>query len=139
MRFHLSKPLEEKLAAVGLLLLRVSVGATMALQHGLGKAMRFSTLSEKFPDPIGVGSTASLSLALLGELLCPIALVLGLLTRLATIPLLTTMLVAAFVIHGGDPFKKKELALLYAAGATTLLLTGAGAYSIDGWLARRRR
>jgi uncharacterized membrane protein YphA (DoxX/SURF4 family) len=27
---------------------------------------------------------------------------------------------------------------MYAVGAVTLLLTGAGRFSVDGWLARRR-
>lgn len=55
-----------------------------------------------------------------------------------SVVLLVTMVVAAFVVHGADPFGKKELALLYGAGALTLMLTGAGRLSIDALVARRR-
>lgn len=37
----------------------------------------------------------------------------GLATRLATVPMMIIMLVAAFVAHADDPFGKKEPALLY--------------------------
>ena len=49
-------------------------------------------------------------------------------------PLAITMFVAFFVVHGDDPFRDKELAFLYLACFTALVMTGAGRYSIDGWL-----
>lgn len=123
--------------SLGLLALRAGVGAMMLLGHGWGKLVSFSASSATFPDPLGVGSTASLALAIFGEVLCAALLVVGLFTRLAAIPFLATMLVAAFVVHADDPWAKKELALLYAAPALTLFFTGAGAFSIDGRLRRR--
>jgi putative oxidoreductase len=48
------------------------------------------------------------------------------------------MLVAAFVVHGDDPWSKKELALLYAIPFLTLGLTGPGRFSIDAWWQKRR-
>ena len=39
--------------------------------------------------------------------------------------------VAAFVAHGSDPFAKKELALLYLIGFSTLFLAGPGSYCVD--------
>jgi putative oxidoreductase len=41
------------------------------------------------------------------------------------------MLVAAFIVHLDDPFKRKELALLYLVGFLIVLLMGAGKYSLD--------
>lgn len=116
---------------LALLILRIGVGLLM-LTHGLDK---FDTLMGgepiKFPDPIGVGTTASLALAIFAELLCSVFLIVGFATRLAAIPLLITMMVAALVIHAEDPFGKIELALLYATIYVVLLFTGAGAVSID--------
>lgn len=123
---------------LGLLILRVVTGGTMLLAHGLGKLATFSERAESFPDPIGVGTTVSLSLAVFAEVLCALLLVLGLGTRLAAIPLLITMLVALFVVHGADPFAKKELALLYAAPFLTLVLTGGGRFSVEHVLFSRR-
>ena len=46
------------------------------------------------------------------------------------------MLVAAFIVHGEDPFQKKEFALLYAVPFLMLIFTGAGAFSVDARLKR---
>ena len=121
------------LSDLGLLALRLGVGGMMLLGHGWPKLSKFSALADKFPDPLGVGSQLSLIMAVFGEVFCAALLMLGLLTRLAAIPFLTTMLVAAIIIHGGDPWAKKELALLYAVPAVTLLLTGPGGLSLDAW------
>ena len=42
-----------------------------------------------------------------------------------------SMLVAFFIVHGGDPFRDQELAMMYAAPCLVLLLTGAGRFSLD--------
>ncbi len=126
----------DQLSSIGLLILRLFTGGCMLLAHGWGKLTGFGDLSSKFPDPIGLGSTPSLALAVFAEVFCAIAIMLGLFTRAAAIPLLITMLVAAFVIHGDDPFQKKEFALLYAAPFLMLIFTGAGSLSIDAKLKR---
>lgn len=123
-----------RLHDLGLLLLRVCAGVTMIGAHGWPKLLRFSELSGSFPDPIGVGSTVSLTLALFAEVVCSAAIVVGLFTRLAAIPAAFTMIVAAFVIHADDPWNKKELALAYLVVFATLALTGAGRHSLDARL-----
>ncbi|MDF1823287.1 MAG: DoxX family protein [Verrucomicrobiales bacterium] len=126
----------DHLSSLGLLILRVLLGGFMLFGHGWGKLATFSEKSAQFPDPLGVGSTPSLALAVFAEVFCAAALILGFFTRAAVIPLLTTMVVAAFIIHGDDPFQRKEFALLYAIPFLALMLTGAGAFSIDAKLKR---
>jgi len=126
------------LSNLGLLLLRLGVGSMMLGSHGWGKLTSFASKADGFPDPLGLGSPLSLALVVFAEVVCPLLLIAGLATRVAAIPLLVTMLVAAFVIHGDDPFAKKEFALLYALPCLTLVLTGAGAYSVDAVLLKRR-
>jgi putative oxidoreductase len=116
---------------IGLLVLRVGVGAFMLVAHGWGKLAGFGDLAGKFPDPIGLGSTFSLVLAIFAEVLCALLVILGLGTRFAAVPLLTTMLVAAIVVHADDPWSKKEFALLYAIPFLTLIFTGGGRYALD--------
>jgi putative oxidoreductase len=58
---------------------------------------------------------------------------------LATIPLIITMSVAAFVAHGADPFGKKELALLYLVIYLFLLFAGSGKFSIDYLISRKSK
>lgn len=114
-----------------LLILRLVAGGFM-LTHGLGKFIKlFGSDPIQFADPIGLGVTASLILTVFAEVLCSAFLILGLATRLSAIPLLITMLVAAFVVHATDGFGKQELPLLYAAMYLVIAIAGAGKYSID--------
>jgi putative oxidoreductase len=101
------------------------------LVHGWQKLSGFSELADKFPDPIGMGSSLSLVMAIAAEVGCSLLLIAGLGTRLAAVPLAFTMLVALFVVHGSDPWQKKELAACYLAVYATLMLTGAGRFSVD--------
>ncbi len=111
----------------------------MLLGHGLPKLMTFGEKLHRFPDPIGVGPEVSLTLAVFAEVVCAGLIAVGFATRLATIPLLVTMLVAALVIHGDDPWARKEFALLYAVPALTLLLTGPGKLSVDAARGKEQR
>jgi putative oxidoreductase len=123
-------------ASLGLLVLRLGVGLTMALGHGWGKLQSFGELAAKFPDPLGIGSRFSLMGAIGGELVCPLLIALGLGTRLAAIPAAFTMGVALLVIHAADPFAKQEKALLFLIAFVVLVFTGAGRYSVDAKLGK---
>jgi putative oxidoreductase len=92
-----------------------------------------------FPDPIGLGSQISLSLTIFAEVFCSIAIILGLATRLVAIPLIITMSVAVFIIHADDPWQKKEFALLYLVPYLTLVFTGAGRFSLDAVIKKRKK
>lgn len=122
---------------LGLLGLRVAVGSMMLFGHGLGKLDKIGAGPIEWADPIGVGPAASLYLAIFAEVVCAGLLALGLFTRFAAIPLLITMLVAAFIVHADDPWNKQEFALLYAVPFLTLLLTGGGRASLDHLLFSR--
>ena len=125
-------------ADLGLLILRVSIAGMMFMAHGWGKLTEFTIRAPYFPDPIGLGGTVSLALAVFAEFFCALAVVLGVGTRLATIPLMATMAIAAFVVHADDPWGKKEFALLYLIPFVTLFFTGGGRYSVDRMLLNRR-
>lgn len=115
-----------------LLGLRLITSAFM-LTHGWPKFQQLISGEEiTFGDPLGIGSTASLVLAVFAEFICSTLIAIGFRTRLAAIPLTITMLVAAFIAHGDDPFGRKEKALLYLLIYITLLVFGGGKYSIDG-------
>ena len=112
------------------LALRVLFGGLL-LSHGLQKWAAFSDLAPVFPDPLGIGSSASLTLAVFGEAVCSVAFVFGFLYRLALLPMIFTMSVAFFVVHGADPFAVKELAFVYLAVFVVLYVAGPGRYSVD--------
>jgi len=114
---------------IGLAILRIGA-AMMMLVHGYGK-LQMLINGDEFANPIGLGATPSLFLTVVGEFVCPILIIIGLKTRLATIPTIITMAVAAFVVHGADPFQKKELAIIYLLIFTVIALVGPGKFSID--------
>lgn len=116
---------------LALLILRLGSGGLM-LTHGIPKISKLFESPIKFADPIGLGSTTSLILTLIGEVLAPVLIIIGFKTKLASIPAIITMLVAAFVVHISDPIGTKEKALLYLVCFLVIFLTGPGKYSIDG-------
>ncbi|KAF0203827.1 MAG: hypothetical protein FD170_900 [Bacteroidetes bacterium] len=127
------------LTDAGLLILRLAVGILM-LTHGIPKLLNFSQLVEAGTFlPVLGSATLGLSLAIFAEVLMSLFLIAGLFTRIATLPLIVTMLVAAFVAHAGDPFSSKEPALLYLFPYIAILLAGPGKYSLDNVIGRMRK
>lgn len=139
MRKLLTTGMNRSLLDLTLLFLRIAVAAFM-LTHGYPKLLKLFAGSEiQFADPFGLGMASSLGLAVFAEFFCSILIGLGIGTRLATIPLIINMSVAAFIAHGADPFGKKELALLYLVIYIFLLVTGGGKFSVDHLISRKSR
>jgi putative oxidoreductase len=141
--------------SIGLLILRLGIGGYM-LTHGWGKLeMLLAGEFAQFGDPIGLGNRLSLVLVVMAEFVCPLLVMLGLLTRIAAVPTVFSMGVAAFVVHGGDPWSmakaaeaffagtsgnwfSKEPALLFLIPFLALVFTGPGCLSLDRLIRRRR-
>ena len=115
---------------LALLLLRVGFGGFM-LTHGIPKLSKLSKLPINFPDPLGITETGSYIGTIIAEVIAPILIIIGIRTKLAWIPVIFTMAVAAFVVHGNDALAKKELALLYMIAFIAVFLAGPGKYSFD--------
>ncbi len=113
-----------------LLLLRLSLGGLM-ITHGFKKLMNFAAKSANFADPFGIGGPASMSLTIFAEFFCAIFILIGLMTRLACIPLIIAMSVALFMSHDGKIFTEGEMAGLYLLGYIALFFTGPGKISMD--------
>jgi len=130
--------LNDRLFHVIILLTRIAVG-TFMLTHGFPKLERLLAGGDiRFGNPIGLGPAVSLGLAVFAEFLCSVLIIIGLGTRLATVPLIVTMAVAAFISHGADPFARKELALMYLVVYVILLVTGGGKFSLDRLVFRKK-
>jgi putative oxidoreductase len=124
---------------LSLLFLRVISGGFM-LTHGIPKIFKvIQGPPFEFSDPIGMGVTASILLTTFAEVICAGFIITGFFTRLATIPLLITMAVAAFIVHAPDPFFAKEMPLLYLSIFLVIAILGPGGYSVDRFINLKKR
>jgi len=121
---------------LGLLILRVTISVLMLL-HGISKfggGLEFikSMLTEKgLPDFLAYG-------VLVGEILAPIAILIGFRTRIAAAIYAFNCLVAILMVHSADIFSMGEhggwaleLLGLYFFGALSLFFTGGGNFVIS--------
>lgn len=117
---------------IALLLLRITFGGLMILNHGWGKLMRFFQDGPlEFANPIGLGVPVSLALTVFAEVFCAALVIVGLFTRWAVVPLVITMLVVVFIVNFGEPLKTQEMPLLYLIAFAALGFAGPGWYSLD--------
>lgn len=116
-----------------LLVLRLWLGLTMLLNHGWDKLVHFNTYVGQFGDPIGIGPTASVALAVFAEVVASALLTLGLWTRFAALVLAVNMGVAFFIAHKHvlSGAGSGELAFIYLAGYVTILFAGGGSFALD--------
>jgi len=116
---------------VALLVLRITIGMLM-LNHGIPKIKKLIS-----PEPIhffktfGLSEKNSLITAAFVEIFFSTCIILGFGTPITVIPLLFTMITAAFYTLRSQPFDKKELPILYLLTYITLFLCGSGKFSLD--------
>ncbi|HTE23793.1 DoxX family protein [Flavitalea sp.] len=135
----------------GILILRVALGVGF-LVHGWAKISRGTGGFEKLLNLIGV-PMANLNAQIVPylEFLGGIAIIAGIFTRIISVPLIITMIVAMFTIHihygfstvntiglseTGPKFGPPgyEINIVYIAGLLSLIFTGSGKYSVDEFL-----
>ena len=103
--------------SVILLAVRIVFGILM-MNHGIDKWANYQEL------------------AIFGELACSMAFIIGFLYRLAMIPMIFTMCVAFFIVHGNDPFAVKELAFVYLVVFVLMYIIGPGKFAVDRWISQ---
>ena len=62
---------------VALLVLRIWLGCLLFGMHGYEKLFQFSEMQQRFPDPLNLGQTFSLILALVADSICSLLVLLG--------------------------------------------------------------
>lgn len=136
------------------LLLRVVLGVVM-FAHGAQKLFGwfdghgFSGTMNHFTETMGIPAVLAL-LVILTESVGAVALVLGLLTRIAALGISTIMIVAIVMVHaefgffmnwtGEQAGEGFEYHLLALAMGMALVIRGGGLWSLDSaWVRRRRK
>ncbi len=137
-------------ASLGLLFLRVCTGLMMLLGHGIGKIEKYGAMKDGFPVPdffpLKYMSPPISLMSIIGaEVGCSVLIIFGLATRPAAFIFAFTMTVAAFNIHGSNPWFTpggiglKEGPILYLIPVVAILLAGAGQYSFDAAILKEGR
>jgi putative oxidoreductase len=114
---------------LGLLILRIFAGLSLALAHGMSKlppSPQFMSGVEKLGFPAQAAWLSAFAEAFGG-----LALAAGLLTRPAALLIAINLSVAGFLQHAADPYQRKELPFLFLAVAVMFLCVGGGRFSID--------
>ena len=131
MKRLLSTACSETSFNIAVLILRVTFGSMLLINHGIDKLKHFAEKQSSFPDPIHLGHMPSLMLALFAEVFCTVFIILGLFTRLMAIPVVINFAVIVFIVNKGYA-GPAESGVLFLAGFFSVLLMGPGKYSIDG-------
>ena len=128
--------------SLGILVLRLVLG-WIFIYHGypklFGGMQGFTENIERMGMPV-LPAVVWAYAAALAEFGGGILLMLGLLTRFATVPIIATMFVAIWKVHGPKGFSAPtgyEYNLALTAMAVTILLVGPGIVSLDALLFKR--
>lgn len=132
-----SNPETRTVDEIAMTIFRVVIGLFMAFGHGLGKVPPQEGLiggvtAMGFPAPLLFAWMAGLA-----EFAGGIFVALGFMTRINSFFVSFTMLVAAFIVHGADPFKIQEMSLLYLFAFLLFMIRGSGRYSLDHLLFKK--
>ena len=126
---------------IGLLILRLVFAIVLIYGHGFDKlSVIFSGQEIQFMAPIGIGRELSSYSASFAEGICSILLLLGLFTRLSAL-VLTMNFIVIFIFHAfmvGDGFVILEPRFFYLFAFIALGFTGAGKFSLDYLLFRKK-
>jgi putative oxidoreductase len=131
MKRLLSTACSETSFNIAVLIIRVTFGSMLLINHGIDKLRHFAEKQNSFPDPVHLGHLPSLMLVLFAEVFCTVFIILGLFTRIMAIPVVINFAVIVFLVNKGYA-GPAETGVLYLAGFFSILLMGPGKYSIDG-------
>ncbi|WP_299243354.1 DoxX family protein [uncultured Aquimarina sp.] len=127
----LSSNITKSKVDIALLVFRVCLALSLFNTHGLKKVFHFSETLEHIPDPLGIGGTLSTYFAIFANVVCPLFVMLGLLTRIAILPIISITLLGFFIVHISDPWVVKDVPLMYSLSFLVLLYLGPGSHSLD--------
>jgi putative oxidoreductase len=133
MRRLLSTNYSEGAFNFAILLLRVAFGI-LIMGHGYDKLIHFGERHNSFMNLLGIGSSATLALAIFAELFCGLFVVIGLFTRFSVIPIIILLLIAVIKAHHNAVFGEAQPAALFLTGFIVLLFVGPGRVSVDSMI-----
>lgn len=130
---------------LGRLFLRLFVGV-MFLQFGIRHLVHYQELAPTFPTVWDVPSVVALNTMIIIELVCSLMIMVGFLTRLATLPPIVSMVIAEFYIlhdmvpmmpvYGLDSTDPGYLPIMFIGIYLFILIAGPGKISLDYFISQ---
>ncbi len=122
---------------LAMLFFRVAVASELLIAHGLKKIGIGVVIAETVPNPLGLPEVLNQAFAIGANIGMPLFIVLGLLTRIAALPILAITLTGYFVVHFNDPILVKDIPFMYSVSFLLIAVTGAGKYSLDYYFTKK--
>lgn len=122
---------KEQLFSSGMLFLRIAASIEIAVVHGFKKIGVGVAAAEQIPNPLHLPEFFNNAFATSANIVFPFFVLIGLFTRLATLPTLAVTLTGYFVVHWNDSLLQKDTPFIYSVIFLAILILGPGKYSID--------
>lgn len=120
---------------LGKLVLRITVGGLMIF-HGVHKLIHGHDFIVQQLENVGLPKWLWFGVPL-AEVVAPLAIILGIATRLSSLLIAFTMLMSIYLLYGANLFQinevgalKIEVNIFFLMGAICIMLFGSGKYSI---------
>ncbi|CAN5633149.1 DoxX family protein [soil metagenome] len=116
---------------LSLLVFRVAVSVELMVAHGLKKVGVGVQNAELVPNPLHLPEVFNQAFATTANLFFPVLVIVGLLTRLAILPVLAVTLTGYFLLHWHGSLLEKDTPFMYSLSYLLILALGPGKYSAD--------
>lgn len=116
---------------VALLVFRVLLCYEMIRVHGLKKVAKANGEAEIVPNPLNLPPKLNQLIANFSDLVAPVLVAFGILTRFSVLPILAVTLTGYFVVHRKDVLSVRDIPYMYSLSYLFIFLVGAGSFSAD--------
>ncbi|TCC89228.1 DoxX family protein [Pedobacter frigiditerrae] len=113
-----------------MLFFRIAISLELIFVHGL-KKIGINGLPETVPNPFNMPQSLNEIIAIAANLFFPQLIIMGLFTRLSTLPILAVTLTGYFIVHGNDSLLERDIPFMFSLGYLMIAFAGPGRYSLD--------
>jgi putative oxidoreductase len=120
-----------------MLFFRIAISLEMIFVHGFKKLGIGVAAAEQVPNPLHLPEDFNYAFAVFANIFFPFLVLIGLCTRLATLPSLAVTLTGYFVLHWNDAATVRDTPFIYSVIFFLILFMGPGKYSVDNYISKK--
>jgi putative oxidoreductase len=117
-----------------MLVFRILLCYEMIRVHGLKKFAKANGETEIVPNPLNLPPKLNQLIANFSDLVAPVLVAFGVLTRFSVLPILAVTLTGYFVVHRKDVLSVRDIPYMYSLSYLFIFLVGAGSFSADFYI-----